>query len=213
MVFSVAASQLGATSCSAQEGGAASVPTATAEANGWAFDLTASYYSFRDQDDFILAVATADRGQLHLEARYNYETQDSGSLFAGWTFSGGNKLAWEVTPMLGAVFGQKQGVAPGLEAALNYGIVDFYTESEYVRDAEVKEDSFTYSWNELGITPLEWLRFGLVTQRSMVYQSDRDIQRGFFAQVMVKKATLGFYIFNPDDSDNRYAVYSLGAEF
>jgi hypothetical protein len=30
---------------------------------------------------------------------------------------------------------------------------------------------------------------------------------------MVKKATLGFYIFNPDDSDNRYAVYSLGAEF
>jgi hypothetical protein len=82
-----------------------------------------------------------------------------------------------------------------------------------VRDLEVREDSFTYSWNELGFTPLEWLRFGLVGQRTMVYKSDRDIQRGLFAQLMRGKVTLGFYFFNPDDSDNRFAVFSLGAEF
>ena len=199
--------------CSAQEVKVSSAPTSTADASGWEYDLSASYYSFRNQDDFMLAVARADRGQLHVEARYNYEAIDSGSLFIGWKFSGGKKLTWELTPILGAVFGQKEGVAPGFEASLAYGIVDFYTESEYVRDTEVKEDSFTYSWNELGFSPLEWLRFGLVTQRSMAYQSDRDIQRGFFAQVMYRKATLGAYIFNPDDSDNRYAVFSLGAEF
>ena len=199
--------------CSAQEGTITTAPTSTAAASGWEYDLSASYYSFRNQDDFMLAVARADRGQLHVEARYNYEAIDSGSLFIGWKFSGGKKLTWELTPILGAVFGQKEGVAPGFEASLAYGIVDFYTESEYVRDTEVKEDSFTYSWNELGFSPLEWLRFGLVTQRSMAYQSDRDIQRGFFAQVMYRKATLGAYIFNPDDSDNRYAVFSLGAKF
>ncbi len=30
---------------------------------------------------------------------------------------------------------------------------------------------------------------------------------------MYRKVTLGVYVFNPDDSDDRYAVYSLGAEF
>jgi len=204
---------LGAVTCAAQDSTVVTVPATTAGASGWAFDLSASYYSFRNQDDFTLAVLRADRGPLHIEARYNYEAIDSGSLFVGWKFSGGNKLTWEVTPILGAVFGQKQGVAPGLEAAIGYGIVDFYTESEYVRDTEVKEDSFTYSWNELGFTPLEWLRFGIVTQRTMVYQSDRDIQRGLFTQFMYKKTTLGFYVFNPDDSDNRFAVFSLSAEF
>ena len=202
-----------AATCFSQEAQLSTAPSSTAGRSGWEFDLSASYYSFRNQDDFTLAVATADRGPLHLEARYNYEAIDSGSLFIGWKFSGGQKLAWEVTPILGAVFGQKEGIAPGFEASLGYGIVDFYTESEYVRDTEVKEDSFVYSWNELGITPLEWLRFGLVTQRSMVYQSSRDIQRGLFTQFLIRKATLGFSIFNPDESDSRFMVFSLGARF
>ena len=210
---SVAALLVLAVTCGAQELTIATSITSTADVGGWKYDITGSYYSFRDQDDFTLAVARADRGAVHLEARVNYEAIDSGSLFVGWKFSGGNKLAWELTPMLGAVFGQKEGIAPGFEASLAYGIADLYTETEYVRDTEVKEDSFTYSWNELGFTPLEWLRFGLVGQRTMVYQSERDIQRGLFVQFLYKKVVLGLYIFNPDDSDNRFAVFSLGAKF
>jgi len=213
VLITASALLLGAVTGIGQEAGLTTAASSTADATGWKYDITASYYSFRNQDDFTLAVARADRGPLHLEARVNYEAIDSGSLFVGWKFSGGNKLTWELTPILGAVFGQKEGIAPGFEAALGYGIVDFYTETEYVRDLEVREDSFTYSWNELGFSPLEWLRFGIVTQRSMVYQSDRDIQRGLFAQVMYRKATLGAYVFNPDDSDSRYMVFSLGAEF
>ena len=199
--------------CNAQDGKIVTAPSSTADTPGWTYSATAMYYSFRGQDDFTLAVATADRGQLHLEARYNYEALDSGSLFAGWRFSGGTAVIFEVTPILGAVFGQKEGIAPGFEAAAAYGVADFYIEAEYVYDLEVRQDSFTYAWSELGFTPLEWLRFGLVGQRTMVYQSDRDIQRGFFTQVIYKKATLGAYVFNPDDSDNRFTVFSLGAEF
>jgi hypothetical protein len=199
--------------CAAQEAGQATSVTSTADAAGWNYDITASYYSFRNQDDFTLAVARADRGALHIEARYNYEAVDSGSLFVGWTFSGGQGLTWEFVPILGAIVGQKEGIAPGFEASLGYGIVDFYTETEYVRDTEIKEDSFTYSWNELGVTPWEWLRVGLVGQRTMVYQSERDIQRGFFAQLMYRRAAFGVYLFNPDDSGNRFTVFSLGAEF
>jgi hypothetical protein len=212
-VAAAAALLLSALTCPAQEGGNAVAPPLPADATHWAYSATASYYAFRDQSDFMLGVATAEQGPLHLEARYNYEAQDSGSLFAGWKFSGGEKLTYELTPILGAVFGQKEGIAPGFEASIEYGIVDFYTETEYVRDLEVRQDSFTYSWNELGLSPLEWLRFGLATQRTMVYQSDRDIQRGLFAQLLLGKVTLGLYVFNPDDSDDRFMVYSLGAKF
>ncbi len=203
-----------AVTCSAQEAGLKTAPSPTADGSGWSYSATAMYYSFRNQDDLTIAVATAERGRLHLEARYNYEAKDSGSLFVGWAFSGGKTVTWEVTPILGAVFGQMEGIAPGFELSIGYGIVDFYSESEYVRDTEVKEDSFAYSWNELGISPLEWLRFGLVGQRSRVYHSDRVIDRGLFAQVIYKKkVTLGAYVFNPDDGDNRFTVFSLGAEF
>jgi hypothetical protein len=202
-----------ALTCSAEDSGITTATPSTGGAPAWSYSATASYYSFRDQKDFFIAVATAERGQLHLEARYNYEAIDSGSVFVGWKFSGGEKLTYGLTPILGAVFGQKEGVAPGFEASLGYGMTDLYIEAEYVRDLEVKEDSFTYSWSELGLTPLDWLRFGFVAQRSMAYQSDRIIDRGLFAQLIYKNASLGAYVFNPDDSDNRFMVFTLGAKF
>jgi len=188
-------------------------PASPAHEQGWAFAATGMYYSPPDQDNFLLVIATADRGQLHLEARYNYEALDSGSLFAGWSFAGGDTLTYELTPLLGVVFGATRGIAPGLEASLAYGEFDFYTEAEYLHDVEDDEESYTYAWSELGYTAAEWLRFGLVGQRSRVYESDRDIQRGGFAQLMFGKATLGFYLFDSDDSDERLAIVSLGAGF
>jgi hypothetical protein len=188
-------------------------PTSSAQAPGWAFSATGMVYSLPDQSDFLLAVATAERGQLHLEARYNYEALDTGSLFAGWKFSGGETLTYELTPILGAVFGATRGIAPGLEASLAYGLVDFYIESEYLHDFESHEDNYIYAWSELGFSPLERLRFGLVGQRTRLYRSDLDIQRGGFAQITFGRATLGLYVFNPTDSDDRFAILSLGGEF
>jgi hypothetical protein len=212
-IAAAAAVLLGAMTCNAQESRLATAPSSTADVPGWVCSVTGSYYYFRDQKDFVVGIAIAEHWPLHLEARYNYEALDSGSLFFGWKFTGGEKLTYELTPILGAVFGQKEGIAPGFKAAAAYGIADFYIESEYVLDLDVREDSFTYAWSELGFSPLEWLRIGLVGQRTMVYQSDRNIQRGVFAQLMYRKMTLGLYVFNPDDSDNRFTVFSLGAEF
>jgi hypothetical protein len=200
--------------CAAQEGGATSLPDSTTTKPGWAYSATGMYYSLPEQDDFLLAIATAERGPLHLEARHNYEALDSSSMFAGWKFSGGETLTYELTPIIGAVFGARQGIAPGFEASVAYGITDFYTEAEYMYDTGVREDSYTYAWSELGFSPLEWLRFGLVGQRTRVYKSDRDIQQGAFAQLIARgKVTLGFYVFNPDSSADRFAIISLAAKF
>jgi hypothetical protein len=171
------------------------------------------YYWPPDDSNFLLVIATADCGSLHLEARYNYEALDTGSLFAGWKFSGGDKVTYALTPMLGAVFGATEGIAPGFEASLAYGIADYYIEAEYLYDLDVKEDSYAYAWSELGFSPLKWLRFGLVGQRTRVYNSNRDIQSGGFVQLMLGKTTLGFYVFNPGDSADQLAIVSLAAEF
>ena len=201
-----------ALACAAQGTGGATPPQ-QGKVPGWAFSATGYYYSPRNQEDYLSVIATAERGPLLLETRYNYEALDTGSLFAGWKFSGGEALSYELTPILGVVFGQAQGIAPGFKASLAYGMVDFYVEAEYLRDSKVREDSFTYAWSELGISPAKWLRFGLVAQRTRAYESERDIQRGPFVQFIARKLTLGAYVFNPDDSVNRVAILSLGVEF
>ena len=204
---------LPALNCAAQEGLGEPQPRSDTKVSGWELSATGYYYVPKDQSNYLSAIATANRDALHLEARYNYEALDSGSLFAGWKFAGGDALTWELTPILGAVFGAKQGIAPGFEASVAYGMVDFYIEAEYVRDLEVQADSFTYAWSELGVSPLAWLRVGIVGQRTRVYQSDRDIQRGGFAQFTIGKLTLGTYVFNPGDSADRFVIVSLGARF
>ena len=209
----VAAALLMPALCAAQDG-AEHVPLQTdVSASGWEFAATGYYYALDDQSDYFSAIATANRDALHLEARYNYEALDSGSLFVGWTFAGGDALSWAFTPVLGAVFGSTQGIAPGFEASLAYGLVDFYSEVEYVRDLDVRDDSFTYAWSELGVSPLAWLRVGIVGQRSRVHESERDIQRGGFSQLTSGRLTLGAYVFNPDDSADRFVIVSLGATF
>ena len=142
---------------------------------------------------------TADRGWLHLEARYNYEALDTGSAWVGYNFSGGDKLAWELTPMIGGVFGDTTGVAPGYKGSLSWLKLELYSEGEYVFDTRSTSDSFFYNWSELTLAPAEWFRFGLVTQRTRVYKSDRDIQRGVLAGVSFARGSLTGYVLNPDD--------------
>jgi len=174
--------------------------------------LTGYYYAMRDQPDFGVGVAALDHGPLRFEARYNYEARKSTSLFAGWKFAGGNDVSYEVTPILGGLFGDASGVIPGVETSVAWRKLDVYVEAEYVRDLDVRGDSYFYMWSELGWHPAEWLRLGLVGQRTRVVDTDRDIQRGVFAQVMFGAATVSLYAFNPDAA-SRYVVLSLGLGF
>jgi hypothetical protein len=174
--------------------------------------ITGYYYAMRDESDFGVGVAAINRDALHLEGRYNYEARDSGSLFVGWNFSGGDKVTFQFTPILGVLFGESRGVIPGFEASVAYGSVDFYVEAEYVADSRHHDDSYYYAWSELGWKPVEWLRVGLVGQRTRTVHTDRDFERGLFAQVIFGPATLGIYAFNPDSS-SRYVIGALGVAF
>jgi hypothetical protein len=178
----------------------------------WEFALTAYPTAVRGGDNYTSAIATADRGPLHVEARVNYESVGARSAFVGWTFSGGETVTWELTPLLGGAWGSTQAFVPGLEASVAWGPLDFYIEAEYVRDSRERTDSYYYAWSELGLRPVEWLRVGAAGQRTRAYGGDRDIQLGPFAQVTWGRVTIGGYWFNPGSNEQVF-VGMLGATF
>ena len=182
--------------------------TASDESSGksWAFTASAYTYVVPDDREYVQPTFTADRGWLHLEARDNYEDLNTGSLWGGYNFSGGDKLAWEITPMLGGVFGDTSGIAPGYKGSLSWWKLELYSEGEYVFDANDSSESFFYSWSELTLAPLDWFRFGLVSQRTRVYETDREVQRGLLLGFSLKHVDLTGYVFNPDDSKPTYVV-------
>ena len=64
--------------------------------NAWSFSASVLGYFVHDSRDYAQPTLTADRGFLHLEARYNYEALETGSTWLGCNFGAGEKLAWEL---------------------------------------------------------------------------------------------------------------------
>ena len=183
-----------------------------ADDKAWSFSAAAYTYIVPDGRDYVQPTVTADRDGLHLEARYNYEALDSGSAWVGYNFSGGKKLAWEFTPMLGGVFGDTKGVAPGYKGSLGWWKVELYSEGEYVFDTDDSSESFFYNWSELTLSPVNWFRFGIVTQRTRAYESDRDIQRGVLVGFSFDHVDLAAYILDPDEDEPVFA-FSVEVRF
>ena len=208
---------LGGHGSSAQESAA---PPVTAKASGtpapapdaWSFDASALTYVVPDANDFVAPVVTADRAWLHLEARYNYENFRTASIWCGYNVSAGETLTLDFTAMVGAVFGDTAGVAPGYRFSLRYGKLELASESEYVIDSRDSANSFFYTWSEVSVSPADWVRAGVVVQRTRLYGGDRDLQRGVLVGFSWKKAYTTAYLFNVDLSKPTF-VLSLGTGF
>lgn len=178
----------------------------------WKFGVTVFPTAVRNGENYTSAIATADRDWLHLEARTNYESVGARSAFVGVNFAGGGDLAWELTPIVGGVWGTTRGFVPGIEASLAWRRFDLYVEAEYVNDPGQSGDSYFYAWSELGFRPVEWIRLGVAGQRTRAYGVSREIQRGPFAQATVGPLTIGAYWFNPG-GDAQVVVGTIGIAF
>ena len=189
-------------------------PAATAPAaeRPWSFYASAATFILPDDPDYVQPAVTADRGWLHLEGRFNYEDRDTGSAWFGYNFSVGETVTLEITPMIGAVFGNTTGVAPGYRGSLGWRMLQLYSETEFVIDTGSSDDSFLYTWSELEVAPADWCRFGFVVQRTKAYETEFDIQRGFFAGFSYKGLDVTGYVFNPD-ADRPTVVVAVGVGF
>ena len=198
--------------------GIASIKTPTSAEQSWAYTLTVDGFIVPEGTSYVDPVLTADHNWLHLEARYNEESLRTGSLWVGYNLSrgkvsAGDKWEFDVTPMIGGVFGRLNGIAPGCEASLNYKKkVILSIGNEYVFDTTSKSGNFYYAWPQLTYSPVQWLHVGAVAQHTAAYQTALNIQRGFLVGFSHKKMEFTTYVFGPGTS-SATVVLETGVSF
>jgi hypothetical protein len=185
---------------------------AEATSTAWSFSILVDGFVVPDSEFFVSPIFSADHHWLHLEARYNYEDQRTGSLWAGYNFTAGHRVAIEVTPMLGGVFGNSNGIAPGYHISLAYWKVELSSSGEYVFNTDDHHASFFYSWPQVTFTPVDWLHAGFAAQRTKTYHTKLDVQRGPFLGFSHKSMSFTTYVFNPG-LDQPTVVFEAGFEF
>ncbi len=193
-------------------GAPAAPPAAEAHEEKWSVSASAMAYLVPNEVDYLSPTVTADRGRIHLEARSNYEGLSTGSAWVGYNFSAGDTVTLEFTPMLGGVFGDTTGVAPGYRGTLGWRRFEIYSESEIVFDTGDRGGSFFYTWNELTYSPVDWFRFGAVSQRTHAYASELDVQRGVLAGFSFRRVDVTAHAFNWGWTEPTY-VFSVAVNF
>jgi hypothetical protein len=184
-----------------------------AVALGWTSGASAFVFDPPDDDAFVSPIVDADRGALHLEARYNYEDLQTGSLFIGRTLEFGKGVAGTIVPLLGLVLGRTDAVAPGVNLDLAWRGIAFSTESEVIIDLHDPNHIFLYSWLETTFAVAGGLRLGVVGQHTKTYETGLDLQRGPMIELSRGRGWLGFYWFNLDRPDDQAFVFGGGWAF
>jgi len=187
-------------------------PARPDDAERWELSGGLYYSDPPGSEDRVTPILYADRGPLHLEARYNYEDLQTLSVFGGWTFASEEEEgapSAAVTPMLGAAFGETTGLIPALEFDVGWRALAWYAEMEQLFDLEDSDDSFFYSWSTLTWGFTDRFAAGLVVERSKLVDTDLSVQRGLALELRGARVGLSLYAYNLG-SDDSYAVLALG---
>lgn len=175
----------------------------------WNFSVETDLYF---TDPFIfLPIFIADKGNLHLEARYNYEDLRTASGWIGYNFFGGEEFEYFVTPMVGGAVGRTNGIAGGLEFTFSYIGFELYSESEYLFDFESSENNYFYSWTDLTYSLLDWFWFGISGQRTKLYQTNVEIDRGLILGADYRNLQITGYFYNVF-TDDAFVMLSLATD-
>jgi hypothetical protein len=191
--------------------GAAGPASAQDEGRAWRVGASAYLYP-SDDPTFLLPIVTADRGALHLEARYNYEDLETVSGWVGWAFEFGDALQLSLVPMLGVVAGRSDGIAPGLEATLGWRAFELYSESEYVIPFDDGSEAYLYTWTQVTWSPIDAVAVGVSGQRLRYAGSGRTVDTGPMATVQLGPVGLEAYAYNPF-SDDAFTVLGASIAF
>jgi len=192
----------------------AAATTIDTTGGGWILAPSLLTILYRDTIALWNPAMTADHGSLHLEARYQWEDWHTASLWAGYNFGFGDDVQVELTPMAGVVFGNINGVSPGILVNARWRSLSFYSSSQQFLDLVDSTGGFTFTWNELAVD-LDHLSIGIVAQRTRTFDSSLDLQRGLLLKREQGKLTFGMYLFNIGWTDPTVAfalTYGFGTQ-
>lgn len=210
LVGSLAAAVCFCAIAAAQSGPSTAIVKPQPAPDTWSFTTYIDGYIAPHSSFLASPIFTADHNHLHLEARYQYEDRHLGSLWAGYNFSAGTKLKLQLTPMLGVVFGQQTGIAPGVEGALTYKRLSFSSSAEYVFDVKNRDNNFFYAWPQLTYAPRDWFRFGIAAQNTKVNNVKLATDYGPVVTFSHKRVYFTTYVLNPH---NPIVILEAGASF
>ena len=114
--------------------------------------------------------------------------------------------------MLGGVFGDITGVAPGYTITVRYASIELSTQAEYFFDAGTRDGDFFYSWSELSSSPADWFRVGVVVERTQASGRSSDVRRGPLIGFKYKDVDLTTYWLAPGSGDAEF-VFAVTLNF
>jgi hypothetical protein len=183
-----------------------------AEERETSYSISIATYLSQHGRDYANPTFTLDRGVFHFESRYNYESIKTASVWIGYNFAFGDKLAIEAIPMVGGVFGDITGVAPGYTISASWKSIEFYTQGEYFFDGGTSANNFFYTWTELSYTIAEHFRIGLLLDRTKALGEDLDVRRGPLIGFNYKNVDFSTYWLSPGTKDGTI-IFAVAMEF
>ena len=181
----------------AEEASPATITKFTLEdTDPWQFAFYLNGYMLLGEAGYLVPMVFADKGPIHLEARYNYEDFNTASLYFGWGFRFGDEKNFvRLVPMFGGAVGNSNGIAPGLEIEANFWRFTYWFEGEYFFNFTDSTSSFFFTWSELNFRIVNWLSVGGTFQRMRLAKTDRVLDWGPMVGVNVGGYALNFYFY------------------
>ena len=141
--------------------------------------------------------ASFDRKWLHTEIGFCEDDVNTFSAKVGYNFSGGGKLQFRVTPLIGFMVGKSYGLLPGASLELDYGKFTFTGSSSIIIYSSAKRDeSYIYGSYELDYAITDFLYVGIAAARTKLYQTKRSLDPGFGTGLTLGDFTLSGYVYD-----------------
>ena len=153
-----------------------------------------------------------DRTGWYLEGRDNYEKAGAYSVYAGHTFPVQKKMSYSLTPMAGIVGGSFLGGSLALNVEMEMRGISFSSNLQYTVSAIRADESFFYSWSELGYRLTGNIYMGIALQQTGLCKEGNDWEPGVQLCYTWQKWRFPFYFFN-DRHHNKEVVLGITREW
>lgn len=148
---------------------------------------------------------------LYAEFRYNYEALNTFSMYGGKSFSGGRKLQFVITPMLGFSAGDFTGISVAANTEAEWSALYFSCQSQYSIATSPENADFLFNWAELGYMAGAHFFGGLAMQYT-VEQSSYELDPGVVGGVNFRNISIPLYVFKPF-SKGRFFILGINFQY
>jgi len=160
---------------------------------------------------FVPIIHIETKHNWYGEVRYNYEDVQTISMYAGKTFSGGNKFNYTLTPLIGYSAGNFTGSSLALNNEVDWKNFYFSSQSQYSFSFKKEVSNFFFTWSELGYNVSSNFFAGAALQYTWQLNKGEG-EPGFVAGINFKNFSVPFYVFNPFKQAS-YIVLGLNYEY